>query len=66
VKTFLILFGVAFGLPALVTAALIGADATGIPEQAAWALMPVGAGGFAVVLRKALGPAALERGLQNF
>jgi hypothetical protein len=66
VKFFLILFGVAFGIPALITAALPGiafaADTTAIPEQAAWALMPVGAGGFAVVLRTALGPAALERG----
>ena len=61
-KSFLILFGVAFGIPALITAALVGADTTGIPEQAAWALMPVGAGGFAVVLRAGLGPVAIERG----
>ncbi len=66
-KFFLILFGVAFGIPALITAALpriafAAAETTGIPEQAPWALMPVGAGGFAVVLRTALGPATLGAG----
>jgi hypothetical protein len=57
VKHILVLFAVAFGAPALLSAVLIDTDTAAVPEQAAWVLMLLGAGGFALALRAGRRPA---------